>query len=212
MRVQNSDQVAEADASDDDVVEGSDLGGEARPPPRGGLLHLVGSGGGYAATPMSEEAAEAAEIPAEVDGRPSVSLLVTLCVPGWLRPGDDALGLWGAALPGSLGNADAYVLRWEPKLLEALGRIPTEELWTQVAQSAASWWLQYTIAAVSTAAAGVLTAPLWVVSSLSRLDNTWQVARERARQAGQLLAEALLESALLGAGQCAWWATRLVLV
>jgi len=84
-------------------------------------------------------------------------------------------------------------------MLEDLNRVFTDLVQGQVAQKAASWWLQGAVATASSAAvAGTLVWPIWVMSSLNNLDNTWIVAAERAKQAGELLAEVITERKTVG--------------
>merc|ERR1712232_253505 len=71
----------------------------------------------------------------------------------------------------------------------------------QVASSAASFWFRHSVtaaAATSTAAAMVISWPIWIVFSLINLDNAWLVVADRARQAGTCLAHVLADRQAVG--------------
>lgn len=123
-----------------------------------------------------------------------LSLSVTICISGWLRRMSDIWVPWREVARGNLTNV--YTLRWDPQVLLDLGSLVVTMLSQKFAVSAAQLWLQTTVAgALSTA----LMWPVAVLQYASTLDNAWMSCRERAMQAGRLLAEALCDRKTIGA-------------
>lgn len=149
-------------------------------------------------TKAAAKAAEAETVKKKQDKGPipkelSCQLNATICISGWLRSIDDVQLPWRQL--AAVSTADVYALRWDPDILEELGNFLVTLLSQKFAVTAAQYWLQYTVAA------GLSTALMWPVALIqyaATLDNTWMACRERAVQAGRLLAEVLCDTKAVG--------------
>ncbi|SCM19643.1 conserved protein, unknown function [Plasmodium chabaudi chabaudi] len=128
-----------------------------------------------------------------LNGSISKSLSVAVCVSGEIQTDDDITLPWINAFPNSY--CDLYALKWENHLLKTLGSLIETMLSQEFAITASKIWLQYTIASALTAA---LAWPLALIKYASNLDNVYLVIRERAQQAGRILAEALSDRNTVG--------------
>ncbi|CAD2099767.1 conserved protein, unknown function [Plasmodium vinckei] len=128
-----------------------------------------------------------------LNGNISKSLSVAVCVSGEIQTDDDITLPWINAFPSSY--CDLYALKWENHLLKTLGSLIETMLSQEFAITASKIWLQYTIASTLSAA---LAWPLALIKYASNLDNVYLVIRERAQQAGRILAEALSDRNTVG--------------
>ncbi|CEM35881.1 unnamed protein product [Vitrella brassicaformis CCMP3155] len=136
------------------------------------------------------------------------ALQVVVGVSGWLETLDDVTAPWAEGLQGTV--CDLYALRWESRELLALGRLLLNmiaqerqirhgrihmEGGREFATHAAQYWLKTTIyGAVGMA----LAWPVSLIKFASNLDNAWLLCRQRAQQAGTLLAEAVADTQTVG--------------
>ncbi|ETB58247.1 hypothetical protein YYC_03903 [Plasmodium yoelii 17X] len=128
-----------------------------------------------------------------LNGSISKSLSVSVCVSGEIQTDDDITLPWMNAFPNCY--CDLYALKWENNLLKTLGSLIETMLSQEFAITASKIWLQYTIASTLSAA---LAWPLALIKYASNLDNVYLVIRERAQQAGRILAEALSDKNTVG--------------
>ncbi|VEV55428.1 conserved protein, unknown function [Plasmodium vinckei vinckei] len=128
-----------------------------------------------------------------LNGNISKSLSVAVCVSGEIQTDDDITLPWINAFPSPY--CDLYALKWENHLLKTLGSLIETMLSQEFAITASKIWLQYTIASTLSAA---LAWPLALIKYASNLDNVYLVIRERAQQAGRILAEALSDRNTVG--------------
>eukprot|EP00916_Digyalum_oweni_P003144 GHVL01005658.1.p1 GENE.GHVL01005658.1~~GHVL01005658.1.p1 ORF type:complete len:975 (-),score=236.98 GHVL01005658.1:1958-4603(-) len=115
------------------------------------------------------------------------SLNVTIAVPGWLRNIQDVTEPWCLALEGN--PDDCYTCKWETKHLIALGSTLRSMIAQEVATQAAQQWLKYTLYGTMAS----LAWPVGLISMANSLDNTWMLCRDRASQAGMILAKAVTD-------------------
>ncbi|KAF8822049.1 hypothetical protein IE077_001179 [Cardiosporidium cionae] len=126
-----------------------------------------------------------------LNGDKPKSLRLFVCISGCLRNIDDITLPWLRALPGTSG--DLYALRWEPELLQRLlGRFGVD-FSTNLALQAGQIGLKYTIASVLSAA---VSFPLSAIRMAANLDSDWMKLKERAKQAGEILADAISDKAV----------------
>ncbi|SCO59600.1 conserved protein, unknown function [Plasmodium berghei] len=128
-----------------------------------------------------------------LNGNISKSLSVSVCVSGEIQTDDDITLPWMNAFPSCY--CDLYALKWENNLLKTLGSLIETMLSQEFAITASKIWLQYTLASTLSAA---LAWPLALIKYASNLDNVYLVIRERAQQAGRILAEALSDKNTVG--------------
>lgn len=120
-------------------------------------------------------------------------LSVCIGISGWLRSEEDVAWPWANSLGESA--CDLYALRWEPQLLLDLGSFLLNMVTAKFADAAAEYWIKTTVLASLSAA---LAWPMALISFANNLDNTWVKCRERAQQAGILLADAISDKARVG--------------
>ncbi|GAW82792.1 hypothetical protein, conserved [Plasmodium gonderi] len=128
-----------------------------------------------------------------LNGTISKSLSVCVCVSGEIKTDDDITNPWIDVFPNCY--CDLYALKWENHLLKTLGSLIETMLSQEFAITASRIWLQYTIASTLSAA---LTWPLALIKYASSLDNVYLLIRERAQQAGRILADALSDRNTVG--------------
>ncbi|KMZ97578.1 hypothetical protein PVNG_01315 [Plasmodium vivax North Korean] len=128
-----------------------------------------------------------------LNGSLSKSLSVCVCVSGEIQTDEDITNPWIDVFPNCY--CDLYALKWENHLLKTLGSLIETMLSQEFAITASRIWLQYTIASTLSAA---LTWPLALIKYASSLDNVYLLIRERAQQAGRILADALSDKNTVG--------------
>ncbi|ANQ06593.1 Uncharacterized protein PCOAH_00006880 [Plasmodium coatneyi] len=128
-----------------------------------------------------------------LNGSLSKSLSVCVCVSGEIQTDEDITNPWIDVFPNCY--CDLYALKWENHLLKTLGSLIETMLSQEFAITASRIWLQYTIASTLSAA---LTWPLALIKYASSLDNVYLLIRERAQQAGRILADALSDRNTVG--------------
>jgi len=126
------------------------------------------------------------------------SVQVVVCVHGWLSECGEVTDSFLAVPRAIFPCSDVYALAWDTKHLRKLGGFMYSVARSKVADSVTQNWIRGTIASVSTATAASLVLPMWVVSSLSNIDNAWAIVRDRTEQAGVCLATALCDEAAVG--------------
>jgi hypothetical protein len=125
----------------------------------------------------------------DADGAQTAGLCVVIGAPGWLADrSEPVVRAWGW-LAGQLEGCEAHALRWETPVLASVGRAFENFIKTQVASTAG---MQVGRTALG-AAAATLVLPLALISAATVIDNPWTMCGDRARKAGALLAEALVE-------------------
>jgi len=143
---------------------------------------------------------ETVEFTGPAASRPTTgSMDITICVPGTLpEEGGSCASMWarsGEAFP--LAFADTYALRWETKLLRTLGAVMCNFAARQLAFQGPGVGMHATVAlsgaAGAGAAAGVVALPAGLTAYLANLDQPWMCAKLRAKEAGQLLADAVVK-------------------
>merc|ERR1712232_1364512 len=67
----------------------------------------------------------------------------------------------------------------------------------EVGTHAAIWWLRAAVDGIA-GAVGTVVWPLWIVSSMAGLDNVWHCVKNKAKQAGELLAHTLACTSAVG--------------
>jgi len=91
-------------------------------------------------------------------------------------------------------SMETYGLRWESDELQNLGRSLVKVMTKTLAMQMAKLW----IISASAVAAGFLSAFAWPAAAValsSAIDNPWSVVASRAKKAGKLLGDTLLERA-----------------
>eukprot|EP00981_Chlorochromonas_danica_P005803 scaffold1190_cov187-Ochromonas_danica.AAC.35 len=124
-----------------------------------------------------EEEVEEEEVVKDVED--GWAALQVHCRPGW----------WREVLP----TDEAYLLRWESKLLSRLQdsfyQMVADKVYGEVYAKVYSQVMQFTpIPSIK----GAMSLPLTVVKNIESLKDPWALIMDRARQAGYLLAKALL--------------------
>jgi hypothetical protein len=87
-------------------------------------------------------------------------------------------------------HGEHHAVIWEPEKLYSFGNIIYNLVMSKIAGQLKSWWL----AAVSTTAAGLLSAASWPITVLGFtqfMTNPWSMVMDRAEKGGKLLAEVL---------------------
>lgn len=128
-----------------------------------------------------------------LNGNISKSLSVCVCISGEIKTDDDITKPWLEVFPNCY--CDLYCLKWENHLLQTLGSLIETMLSQEFAVTASKIWLQYTVAS---ALSFSLTWPLALIKYAANLDNAYLLLRERAQQAGRILAEALSDKNTVG--------------
>lgn len=128
-----------------------------------------------------------------LNGNISKSLSVCVCISGEIKTDDDITKPWLEVFPNCY--CDLYCLKWENHLLQTLGSLIETMLSQEFAITASKIWLQYTVAS---ALSFSLTWPLALIKYAANLDNAYLLLRERAQQAGRILAEALSDKNTVG--------------
>lgn len=128
-----------------------------------------------------------------LNGNISKSLSVCVCISGEIKTDDDITKPWLEVFPNCY--CDLYCLKWENHLLQTLGSLIETMLSQEFAITASKIWLQYTVASALTFS---LTWPLALIKYAANLDNAYLLLRERAQQAGRILAEALSDKNTVG--------------
>ncbi|CDJ62551.1 hypothetical protein, conserved [Eimeria necatrix] len=128
-----------------------------------------------------------------LNGRSPSSLRVGIGVSGYLRDDDDVTLPWVCSFPNP--RCDLHALKWEPHVLKALGGMVIKMVSQDFAVSASKFYLQYTVLGGLTFA---LFWPIALIQYAAGLDNTWMLCRERAQQAGNILADAVSDKAAVG--------------
>ncbi|WYZ44215.1 hypothetical protein EsH8_VII_000651 [Colletotrichum jinshuiense] len=121
---------------------------------------------------------------ADLDGKQSARLRVTIGINGWLTDEKDVARPWR-----SLGDeSEVFALRYEMKSLLALGT----ELQGLVSSYA---WSFVKVEILKRTVLASLWAALWpayLISAASKIDNPFNLARNRSDKAGRVLADALI--------------------
>ena len=128
------------------------------------------------------------------DDHMSDALEIVVCVSGYLRTSRDYHEPWRCVRGYNDGLADAYSLHWERKNLLSLGTVLIKMVASEVAGTLTNIWLNATLGAV----AAPVTFPMMVITSMSDLDNSWLVVRDRAYQCGEALAYSITNEELIG--------------
>ena len=138
-----------------------------------------------------------------------VPLEITILVSGWLEEGETFEDQWlkrgephtssttetknslhHANKPSTIQLTDEYLLKWESTQLCKLGSVLRKLIRNEVARTLASLWLSAALGASLT----TLMWPVAVLNSLSDLDNTWLVVKDRAKLTGEVLASVVSEN------------------
>ncbi|XP_026192772.1 uncharacterized protein LOC34619488, partial [Cyclospora cayetanensis] len=125
-----------------------------------------------------------------LNGRSPSSLRVGIGISGYLRDDDDVTLPWVCSFPSP--RCDLHALKWEPQVLKALGGMVVKMVSQDFAVSASKFYLQHTVLGGLTFA---LFWPIALMQYAAGLDNTWMLCRERAQQAGNILADAVSDKA-----------------
>eukprot|EP00928_Gymnodinium_smaydae_P053428 TRINITY_DN37419_c0_g1_i1.p1 TRINITY_DN37419_c0_g1~~TRINITY_DN37419_c0_g1_i1.p1 ORF type:complete len:890 (-),score=139.08 TRINITY_DN37419_c0_g1_i1:69-2699(-) len=120
---------------------------------------------------------------------------LVIFVPGWLSEESDLRAPWLEGARLFFPRSGHLCLRWESELLKDLSSVLAKMVRSQIASSAASFWLR---GAAAASAASPVVWPVWIISSMASLDNKWLVCAERARLAGQCLAHVLADKYTVG--------------
>eukprot|EP00051_Salpingoeca_urceolata_P016393 m.216933 g.216933 ORF g.216933 m.216933 type:complete len:775 (-) comp18663_c2_seq1:39-2363(-) len=115
-------------------------------------------------------------------------MTVTLCVTGWVTS-DDPLEDYVTPWTGLNAPTEIHTLVWEHPELYNLGRAFEKLLTDEAVGYAVSQVLAHTALATIMAA---MVWPLALIKAASLLDNSWDVASNRAEAAGDEMANALL--------------------
>jgi hypothetical protein len=144
--------------------------------------------------PQSEKT-ESDQSPTSVTHHDSADALeIVICVSGYLRTPRDYHDPWRCVLRYNGGLADAYSLHWERSNLLSLGSVLVKMVASEVASTLTNIWLSTTLGAV----AAPVTFPVMIITSMSDLDNSWLVVRDRAYQAGEALAYSITNEDVIG--------------
>jgi len=128
----------------------------------------------------------------------SGAVQLVLFVSGWLKEETQVTETWRKVAARHFPRSDHFALRWETGQLIRLGSVLSDTVKSYVGEQAASLWVRATVATVSVSAAYALVWPWYVVSYLKDLDHEWTVVKERAKLAGQALANAISDRQALG--------------
>ena len=113
------------------------------------------------------------------------ALEVVLCISGYLRNSRDYTDPWKVIRKRNGNLTDTYALQWEKKNLAELGNVFVKLLSTELATALANVYIQASLGAVATTVA----LPISVLSVMADSDNILIVCENRAKQAGEALAE-----------------------
>lgn len=113
------------------------------------------------------------------------ALEVVLCISGYLRNNRDYVEPWKIIRKRNGGLTDTFALQWEKKNLADLGNVFVKLLSTEVASALANVYIQASLGAV----ASTVALPVSVLSVMADSDNILIVCENRAKQAGEALAE-----------------------
>lgn len=116
-------------------------------------------------------------------------LHVCLGVSGFLQQGEQPSDVWSALQP-SFPNACNYVLKWESKKLQDVFQV----LASVSAKGIAGATVAKAAISASKKAFGMAAIPVAALSALSIIDNPWNVAKNRAEQAGKLLGDYIADN------------------
>jgi hypothetical protein len=120
------------------------------------------------------------------------ALEVVLCVSGYLRSPRDCTDPWKIIRERNGGLTDVYALQWEKKNLSNLGSVFVKLLSNELASVLTNIYIQTSLGAVTATA----TLPISVLSVMADSDNIFLVCENRARQAGEALAEVITNAEL----------------
>jgi hypothetical protein len=116
------------------------------------------------------------------------ALEVVLCISGYLRNSTDYIEPWRIIRETNGGISDPYALQWERKNLLSLSNVFVKLMSSELASAVTSVYLQASLGAV----ASTVALPVSILTIMSDLDNILIVCENRAKQAGQALAEAIM--------------------
>ena len=133
----------------------------------------------------------------KTDDHAADALELILCVSGYLRSSRDYVEPWKDIRRRNNGLTDLFALQWEKKHLANLGSAFSKMLSAELASALTNAYLQITLGAV----ASTVALPITIISSMSDLDNILIVCENRAKQAGEAIADAIC-SPTLGARPC----------
>ncbi|CAD7966560.1 unnamed protein product [Amoebophrya sp. A120] len=128
----------------------------------------------------------------------SGAVQLVLFISGWLKEEQQVTETWRKVATRHFPNSDYFSLRWETAQLLKLGNVLSDTVKSYVGETAANLWVRATVATVSVSAAYAIVWPWYVVSYLKDLDHEWAVIKERAKLAGQALANAIADRQALG--------------
>jgi hypothetical protein len=121
------------------------------------------------------------------DDHASDALEVCICISGYLRTNRDFIEPWKCIRKRNGGLQDAFALEWERKNLASLGNVFIKLLSSELATALTNIYVQASLGAASVTA----TLPISVISAMADSDNIFIVCENRARQAGEALAEVI---------------------
>lgn len=111
------------------------------------------------------------------------ALEIVICISGYLRSSKDYIDPWKSLELSPVTHP--FALQWEKKNLASLGNVFVKLLSTELATALTNAYLQISLGAV----AGAVTLPISILSVMSDLDNILIVCENRAKLAGQALAD-----------------------
>jgi hypothetical protein len=120
------------------------------------------------------------------------ALEIVLCISGYLRSPRDYVDPWKCIRRHNGGLTDVYALQWERKNLQSLGSVFIKLLSNELASALTNIYIQTSLSAVSATA----TLPISVISVIADSDNIFLVCENRAKQAGEALAEVITNTDL----------------
>ncbi|CAD7931499.1 unnamed protein product [Amoebophrya sp. A25] len=128
----------------------------------------------------------------------SGAVQLVVFVSGWLKEESQVTETWRRVAAQHFPKSDHFSLRWETAQLMKLGSVLSDTVKSYVGEAAANLWVRATVATVSVSAAYAIVWPWYVVSFMKDLDHEWAVIKERAKLAGQALANAIADRQALG--------------
>ncbi|KAJ1925438.1 hypothetical protein IWQ60_004558 [Tieghemiomyces parasiticus] len=130
---------------------------------------------------------------------PVPSLVAAILIPGFLNEPTEANAVWQPYFvqgrqpqPSRASRYDPYVLRFETEALLAVGNAFNHLLGTEAVHFAAGQVLKQTVLATLISA---MAWPMAIIKVGQLIDNPWSVGLNRARSAGELLADVLISRA-----------------
>ena len=120
------------------------------------------------------------------------ALEIVLCISGYLRSARDYVDPWKVIRRKNGGLTDVHALQWERKNLENLGSVFIKLLSNELASAVTNIYVQATLGAAGATAA----LPISVISVMADSDNIFLVCENRAKQAGEALAEVITNADL----------------